>query len=178
MKNLGSMMKQAQAMQAKMAEAQAKLEQMTVEGASGGGMVNVILSGKGEMKGVTIDPALIDPDDAEVLEDLIVAAHNDAKAMSRACSICAALPAPFAPALLSMERISAMMRSINNGMNSSMPMFNRASVASASECRLAWEKSSIHSIRSICSIRSIRPTRPVLTLFSMFDLPGSSNVPQ
>ena len=51
MKNLGSMMKQAQAMQAKMAEAQAKLEQMTVEGASGGGMVKVILSGKGEMKG-------------------------------------------------------------------------------------------------------------------------------
>ncbi|MAW52458.1 MAG: YbaB/EbfC family nucleoid-associated protein [Geminicoccus sp.] len=82
MKNLGSMMKQAQAMQAKMAEAQAKLEQMTVEGASGGGMVKVILSGKGEMKGVTIDPALIDPDDAEVLEDLIVAAHNDAKAKS------------------------------------------------------------------------------------------------
>ena len=55
MKNLGNMMKQAQAMQAKMAEAQAKLEQMTVEGASGGGMVKVVLSGKGEMKGLTID---------------------------------------------------------------------------------------------------------------------------
>lgn len=84
MKNLGNMMKQAQAMQAKMAEAQAKLEQMTVEGASGGGMVKVLLSGKGEMKGLTIDPNLIDPEDAEVLEDLIIAAHNDAKAKSEA----------------------------------------------------------------------------------------------
>ena len=84
MKHLGNMMKQAQAMQAKMAEAQAKLEQMTVEGASGGGMVKVVLSGKGEMKGLTIDPNLIDPEDAEVLEDLIIAAHNDAKAKSEA----------------------------------------------------------------------------------------------
>ena len=84
MKNLGNMMKQAQAMQAKMAEAQAKLEQMTVEGASGGGMVKVVLSGKGEMKGLTIDPNLVDPEDAEVLEDLIIAAHNDAKAKSEA----------------------------------------------------------------------------------------------
>lgn len=84
MKNLGNMMKQAQAMQAKMAEAQAKLEQMTVEGASGGGMVKVLLSGKGEMKGLTIDPNLIDPEDAELLEDLIIAAHNDAKAKSEA----------------------------------------------------------------------------------------------
>jgi len=82
MKNIGNMMKQAQAMQAKMAEAQAKLEQMTVEGASGGGMVKVVLSGKGEMKGLTIDPNLIDPEDAEVLEDLIIAAHNDAKTKS------------------------------------------------------------------------------------------------
>ena len=84
MKNLGNMMKQAQAMQAKMAEAQAKLEQMTVEGASGGGMVKLTLSGKGEMKGLSIDPALIDPDDPEVLEDLIIAAHNDAKVKSEA----------------------------------------------------------------------------------------------
>ena len=55
MKNLGNMMKQAQAMQAKMAEMQAKLEQMTVEGAAGGGMVKVTLTGKGEMRGVAID---------------------------------------------------------------------------------------------------------------------------
>ncbi|MGB1146296.1 MAG: YbaB/EbfC family nucleoid-associated protein [Alphaproteobacteria bacterium] len=84
MKNFGNMMKQAQAMQAKMAEAQAKLEAMTVEGASGGGMVKLTLSGKGEMKGLSIDPALIDPEDPEVLEDLIIAAHNDAKAKSEA----------------------------------------------------------------------------------------------
>lgn len=84
MKNFGAMMKQAQAMQAKMADAQAKLEAMTVEGASGGGMVKLVLSGKGEMKGLTIDPSLVDPEDTEVLEDLIVAAHNDAKAKSEA----------------------------------------------------------------------------------------------
>ena len=84
MKNFGNMMKQAQAMQAKMAEAQAKLEAMTVEGASGGGMVKLTLSGKGEMKGLSIDPALIDPEDPEVLEDLIIAEHNDAKAKSEA----------------------------------------------------------------------------------------------
>ena len=84
MKNFGNMMKQAQAMQAKMAEAQAQLEAMTVEGASGGGMVKLTLSGKGEMKGLSIDPALIDPEDPEVLEDLIIAAHNDAKAKSEA----------------------------------------------------------------------------------------------
>ena len=84
MKNLGNMMKQAQAMQAKMAEMQAKLEQMTVEGAAGGGMVKVTLTGKGEMRGVAIDPALIDPEEVEVLEDLLVAAHNDAKAKSEA----------------------------------------------------------------------------------------------
>ncbi len=84
MKNLGNMMKQAQAMQAKMAEMQAKLEQMTGEGAAGGGMVKVTLTGKGEMRGVAIDPALIDPEEVEVLEDLLVAAHNDAKAKSEA----------------------------------------------------------------------------------------------
>ena len=49
---------------------------------TGGGMVKVVLSGKGEMKGLTIDPNLIDPEDAEVLEDLIIAAHNDAKTKS------------------------------------------------------------------------------------------------
>ena len=84
MKNLGNMMKQAQAMQAKMAEMQAKLEQMTVEGAAGGGMVKVTLTGMREMRGVAVDPALIDPEEVEVLEDLLVAAHNDAKAKSEA----------------------------------------------------------------------------------------------
>ena len=79
MKNLGQMMKQAQEMQAKMAEMQQRLADTEVEGASGGGMVRVVLNGKGEMRSVKIDPALVDPGDVEVLEDLIVAAAGDAK---------------------------------------------------------------------------------------------------
>ncbi len=80
MKNLGQMMKTAQAMQEKMAGMQAELENVEITGVSGAGMVQVTLTGKGIMKGVKIDPSLVDPNDAEVLEDLIVAAHNDAKA--------------------------------------------------------------------------------------------------
>lgn len=74
------MMKQAQAMQEKMQEMQAALESHEVSGQSGGGMVNVTLNGKGEMRRIKIDPNLVDPNDPEMLEDLIVAAHNDAKA--------------------------------------------------------------------------------------------------
>ena len=59
---------------------QAELGETEIPGAAGGGMVNVVLSGKGEMRRVKIDPALVDPGEIEVLEDLIVAAHNDAKA--------------------------------------------------------------------------------------------------
>ena len=77
MKNLGNMLKQAQQMQGKMAEMQAALEAAEVEGQSGGGMVRVRLTGKSEMRRLTIDPSLMD--DREVLEDLIVAAHADAK---------------------------------------------------------------------------------------------------
>lgn len=80
MKNLGNMLKQAQQMQSKMAEMQAKLDAATMDGASGGGMVKVTLSGKGDLKRVTIDPSLMVADDREVLEDLLVAAHADAKA--------------------------------------------------------------------------------------------------
>jgi len=80
MKNLGQLMKQAQEMQAKMQELQDKLAASEVEGSSGGGMLTVTLNGKGEMRRVKIDPSLINPDDAEVLEDLVVAAFNDAKA--------------------------------------------------------------------------------------------------
>ena len=80
MPNLGDMMKQAQEMQAKMGEAQERIGAMQVTGASGGGMVEVTLSGKGDMRMVQIDPSLLEEDDKEVLEDLIVAAHNDAKA--------------------------------------------------------------------------------------------------
>lgn len=79
MKNLGNLMKQAQEMQAKMAEMQDRLAELTVEGAAGGGMVTITLSGKSEMKGIRIDPALLNGEEAEILEDLIVAAHADAK---------------------------------------------------------------------------------------------------
>lgn len=79
MKNLAQMMKQAQQMQSKMAEMQEKLADLEITGVAGGGMVRVTLNGKSEMRSVKIDPALIDPNDPEVLEDLIVAASNDAK---------------------------------------------------------------------------------------------------
>ena len=80
MKNIGNMLKQAQQMQARMQEMQAKLDSLTVDGAAGGGMVRVTLSGKGEMRRIQLDKTLIDPNEAEMLEDLIVAAHADAKA--------------------------------------------------------------------------------------------------
>lgn len=80
MKNFAEMMKQAQALQGRMADLQAELERTMIEGRSGGGMVVVRLSGKGEMAGVKIDPSLLKPEDAEILEDLIVAAHSDARA--------------------------------------------------------------------------------------------------
>jgi DNA-binding YbaB/EbfC family protein len=79
MKNLAGMMKQASQMQAKMQEMQQKIEATLVEGQSGAGMVRVTLSGKGELRGVIIDPKLIDPNEAEMLQDLIVSAHADAK---------------------------------------------------------------------------------------------------
>jgi DNA-binding YbaB/EbfC family protein len=80
MKNLGQMMKQAQQMQQKVAEMQEQLAQAEVTGSSGGGMVQVTMNGKGEMKSVKIESSLVDPNDVEVLEDLIVAATADAKA--------------------------------------------------------------------------------------------------
>ncbi len=80
MKNIGQMMKQAQQMQAKMAELQARMDQMEVEGQSGGGMVKLALTGKGELRRIKIDPKIVDPSDVEMLEDLITAAFNDAKA--------------------------------------------------------------------------------------------------
>ena len=79
MKNLGQLMKQAQAMQSRMAEMQAELERIEMTGQAGGGMVKVTLNGKGEMRGLKIDPKLADPAEIEVLEDLIVAAAKDAK---------------------------------------------------------------------------------------------------
>ncbi len=80
MKNLGEMMKQVQAMQSRMADMQAKLEQATVTGQSGGGLVKVTLNGKGSMTGIAIDASLLKPDEKEIVEDLVMAAHADAKA--------------------------------------------------------------------------------------------------
>ena len=79
MKNLAGLMKQAGQMQAKMAEMQAKLEAMEIEGSSGAGMVRLTLSGKGDLKRVVLDPKLLDPAEAEMMQDLLIAAHADAK---------------------------------------------------------------------------------------------------
>ena len=73
------LMKQATQLQAKMQEMQAELDQVMVEGLAGGGMVAVTLSAKGDLKGVRIDPSLIKPEEKEIVEDLIVAAHADAR---------------------------------------------------------------------------------------------------
>lgn len=79
MKNIGQMMKQAQQMQAKMAELQAQLESHEITGQSGGCMVSATMNGKGQVRRIKIDPKLVDPSDVGMLEDLIVAALNDAK---------------------------------------------------------------------------------------------------
>ena len=79
MKNIGQMMKQAQAMQQKMMDMQAKSAEVEKEGQAGGGMVKATLNGKGEARAISIDKSLIDPNEVEMLEDLIVAAFNDAK---------------------------------------------------------------------------------------------------
>ena len=78
MKNIGQLMKQAQEMQAKMQEAQAKVEATEAEGIAGAGLVKVRLKGKGEMIGLSIDPSLLE-DEAEIIEDLVKAAHSDAR---------------------------------------------------------------------------------------------------
>ncbi len=79
MKDLGSLMKQAQAMQQKLQDAQARLAATVIEGTSGGGLVKVSLTGSGELKAVTLDDSLIQPGEGEVISDLVVAAHADAK---------------------------------------------------------------------------------------------------
>ncbi|WP_018998016.1 YbaB/EbfC family nucleoid-associated protein [Hirschia maritima] len=77
--DMKEIMRQAQQMQGKLAEAQEKLEEIEAEGTSGGGMVKVVLKGKGDMASMSIDPSLIDPNDAEIIEDLVKAAHDDAR---------------------------------------------------------------------------------------------------
>jgi DNA-binding YbaB/EbfC family protein len=79
MKNLAGLMKQAQQMQQKMQDMQAKLDATLIEGVAGAGLVRVTLTGKGVLKGLKIDPKIADPAEVEMLEDLIVAAHADAK---------------------------------------------------------------------------------------------------
>ena len=76
--NFGNMMKQAQKMQAKMAEMQEQLKNETLEASAGGGMVRVVITGDLQIRELSIDPAAIDPDDAEMLQDMVAAAVNEA----------------------------------------------------------------------------------------------------
>ncbi|SVA73254.1 uncharacterized protein METZ01_LOCUS126108 [marine metagenome] len=79
MNDFNNMLKQAQELQNKMADAQKKVEQLEAEGSSGGGLIKIIVDGKNLVKSVHIDNSLINNDEKEILEDLIVAAFNDAK---------------------------------------------------------------------------------------------------
>jgi DNA-binding YbaB/EbfC family protein len=100
MRDMMGLMKQAQAMQQKMADVQAELDTIEVEGASGGGMVKVTMTAKGALKAVSIDPSLMVADEREILEDLIVAACTDARGRServmqeRMAEITKGLPIP------------------------------------------------------------------------------------
>lgn len=76
--NFGKMMKQVQQAQAKMAEVQEELKHETVEASAGGGMVRVVMSGDLQVKNVVIDPAAVDPDDVELMQDMVAAAVNEA----------------------------------------------------------------------------------------------------
>jgi hypothetical protein len=79
MKDISQLMRQAQAMQAKISEAQKKLEAMEVDGSAGGGMVKLRISGKNALLNITIDPSLMVTGEQEILEDLVKAAHDDAR---------------------------------------------------------------------------------------------------
>lgn len=98
--DLMKVMRQAQEMQSKMQALQEELATLEVQGVAGGGMVTVTMTAKGDLKGVTIDPSLLKPDEAEILEDLLVAAHADAKRKGEAAaqdkmkSVTAGLPLP------------------------------------------------------------------------------------
>ena len=77
MNNMSQIMKQAKAMQEKMAEMQKKIEETEIEGSSGGGVVKIVMNGKHEVKNLFIDPSIVNSNEKEVLEDLIIAALND-----------------------------------------------------------------------------------------------------
>lgn len=100
MKDMMGMMKKAQELQGKMQEFQENLGTLIIEGQSGGGMVVVTMNGKGELKGLKIDPSLFKDDSVDILEDLIITAHNDAKqkteaeVQSRMAEMTAGLPIP------------------------------------------------------------------------------------
>jgi nucleoid-associated protein EbfC len=100
MKDLMGVMKQVGEMQARMQQMQEELAALEIEGQAGAGLVKVTLSGKGEMRKVAIDPSLMKPEEAEILEDLIVAAAQDAKAkldaqlQSRMQELTGGLPLP------------------------------------------------------------------------------------
>ncbi len=79
MKDIGKLLKQAQQVQAKVAEMQAELALKTVEASAGGGMVAVVMNGKNEIVSMKIDPEVVDPADVEMLEDLVIAALNEAR---------------------------------------------------------------------------------------------------
>ena len=98
MKNMGNMMKQAQKMQAKMMEMQEELGTKTVEATAGGGMVKVVATGKQQIVSIDIEKEVVDPEDVEMLQDLITAAVNDALAKSQ-------------------EMVSSQMSKITGGMN-------------------------------------------------------------
>ncbi|RKF08494.1 YbaB/EbfC family nucleoid-associated protein [Oceaniradius stylonematis] len=80
MRDIMGLMSKAKEMQEKMQAMQAEMEEMTADGTAGGGMVTVTLTGKGAMKALKIDSSMFSEDDVEILEDLIIAAHSDAKA--------------------------------------------------------------------------------------------------
>ncbi len=100
MKDIMGLMKKAGEMQSKMQEMQEEAANTEIEGAAGGGLVKITMTGKGEMRGLSIDPSLLKEDEAEILEDLIIAAHHDAKTKSEAImqekmqSLTAGLPLP------------------------------------------------------------------------------------
>lgn len=100
MKNMFDIMKQAQQLQSRMASMQQELEAAVVEGRAGGGMVTILMSGKGEVKKVSVDPSLMKEEEREILEDLIVAACADAKskaeqlAAEKMKSVAGGLPLP------------------------------------------------------------------------------------
>ncbi len=100
MKDIMGMMKKAQELQGKMQEFQENLGNLMIEGRSGGGLVTVAMNGKGELKGIKIDPSLFREDEVEVLEDLLIAAHKDAKdkveseVQSKMAEMTAGLPIP------------------------------------------------------------------------------------